>query len=202
MRTKLISILASLGAFVGTAAYADHDSAPAGPDFASTKAPARHTAQDLSASDGQRALRPMAVLLFAFDNAEPSAIDRGELETARDWLAAHPTAMLVIEGHTDTVGTFAYNAGLATRRAEAVRAALITLGADPQRLVVGVFGEAQATSPNNAANRRVIVRGSTETLQQITARTLVDGMAVVWSYEPDPQVARRIKTRLDRFFSA
>src|SRR5688500_9066106 len=183
MRTKLLTTM--LAAALGTAgtAYADHQPATTGPDFVD-HAPARNVGKDLSASTGENKMRPMAVLLFEFDKSDVSRIDRAEVEAARAWIAAHPRSYLVIEGHTDATGSFAYNAGLATRRAEAVRSALITLGAPADRLVVGVFGEANATSPNAAANRRVLIRGTNESIDQITSRTLVDGMAVVWDYQP------------------
>jgi outer membrane protein OmpA-like peptidoglycan-associated protein len=196
MLTKLTTTLVAALGMAGTA-YADR--APASPDFVE-HAPARNVDQDLAASSGTKPMRPMAVLLFEFDRSELHRADRAEVEAARDWIEAHPDSYLVIEGHTDATGTFAYNAGLATRRAEVVRQALITLGAPADRLVVGVFGEARATSPNSAANRRVVLRGTTESLDQITDRTLIDGMAVVWDYQPAATVAARRQAEIRDFF--
>ena len=132
---------------------------------------------------------------FAFDSAELRGADRQSLEQLVGWLEDNPGMNLVLEGHTDPIGTDEYNAGLATRRGEAVRSALIELGADPDRLVVGVFGERDLSGEVNRANRRVEVHGTEQTLRQITRATFTDGgMAVVWSYVPE-DLADAVATR-------
>ena len=164
--------------------------APNGPDF-SDYAPPTHRADDLSASDGDRTLEPMAVLLFAFDSDKLARVDDSQLESAVNWLADHPREMLVIEGYADPTGSRAYNIALSSRRAEAVSRRLVEYGVPRDRIVIGSFGEAVATSPNQWANRRVIVRGTRASLDQVIARTAVDnGQPVIWSYEP-----RTIATR-------
>lgn len=197
MRTKLFMLLAAIG--VASPAYAGGDAAATGPDFLDY-APARHIGKAVSTSDGSTKMHPMAQLNFDFDKSIVSAADKPELEAARTWIKDHPNAYLVIEGFTDTVGTYAYNAGLAARRAEAVRAALIDLGAPANQLVVGIYGEVLGTG-NNAADRRVVVRGTNDSLAKITARTLVKGMGVVWDYNPtNDAVARRNSDNLREFF--
>jgi|SRR5688572_20642352 peptidoglycan-associated lipoprotein len=189
MRKTLFSILAAL-ALTAPAVADDKPRAPAGPDF-SGDAPSKHRADDLSASEGKKPLEPMAVLLFAFDSAKLSAVDASQLESAVNWLAAHPRELLVIEGYADPTGSRAYNIALSQRRAEAVNRKLVELGVPPSRIVIGTFGEALATSPNAQANRRVIVRGTRAKLDQVIARTQVDdGQPVFWSYQP-----RAIATR-------
>jgi hypothetical protein len=143
----------------------------------------------------------LAQLHFQFDSAVVDRGDRAELERATAWLGKHPHLYLVIEGHTDAIGTYAYNAGLGVRRAEAVRAALVKLGADPARLVVAVYGEADPVSTVNADNRRVIVRGTRNTLAQIQRQALRKGMAVVWGYHPTGRAAARNRDNLRRFFA-
>ena len=69
--------------------------------------------------------------------------------------------VILVYGHTDTTGTEAHNEGLARRRAEAVRDALIERGVDATRLVTEGYGETEpAVSPERSAaerarNRRV-----------------------------------------------
>jgi peptidoglycan-associated lipoprotein len=151
-------------------------------------------------TDTVAAIEPTAdfdelTILFDFDSSDPK--DASELSTAKAWIASHPDHFLVIEGHTDPVGSFDYNAGLATRRAETVRSELLDLGADADRLVVGVYGENKVISDDDAQNRRVIVRGSNQSLDEITKAELDEGLAVVWSYEPSPEAVatRERKTR-------
>ena len=69
---------------------------------------------------------------------------------------------VIIIGYTDNVGTPDYNSKLSLQRAEAVRDALISLGADPKKLQVSGAGEAKPIADNSteegrAKNRRVEV---------------------------------------------
>ncbi len=67
-----------------------------------------------------------------------------------------------IHGHTDSIGTEAYNQKLSERRAQAVINYLIEKGVDPARLVSKGFGESSPVAPNTTPaerqkNRRVEV---------------------------------------------
>ena len=65
-----------------------------------------------------------------------------------------------VAGHTDSVGTEAYNMGLSLRRAEAVRRYLVGKGIAADRLIVRGYGESRPVADNATAegrfqNRRV-----------------------------------------------
>ncbi len=65
-----------------------------------------------------------------------------------------------VEGHTDTVGTRAYNAGLSDRRAKSVMAYLVKKGIDKKRLTAKGYGfdfpiDTNATQEGRDKNRRV-----------------------------------------------
>ena len=68
---------------------------------------------------------------------------------------------VVIEGHTDSKGTNAYNMALGMRRAQSVKAKLLEFGMDPSRIVGTVSkGEEEPVATNTtdegrAQNRRV-----------------------------------------------
>ena len=68
---------------------------------------------------------------------------------------------VVIEGHTDSKGTNAYNMALGMRRAQSVKAKLLEFGMDPGRIVGTVSkGEeepvtANTTDEGSAQNRRI-----------------------------------------------
>ena len=100
---------------------------------------------------------------FAFDSARilPDAYRQLDAVAAGIKLVG-PTAKIVIEGHTDAVGSAQYNLRLSSQRAEAVRTYLITRhGIDPARLRVvgmGKFAPLNKVSPNAPENRRVEFR--------------------------------------------
>lgn len=78
-------------------------------------------------------------------------------------LSQHPDWQVTIEGHTDNIGSAAYNLDLSTRRAAAVRGILISQFKVPaERLKAQGFGltrpvETNATDQGRAHNRRVEV---------------------------------------------
>ncbi|GAA5236491.1 OmpA family protein [Verticiella sediminum] len=68
--------------------------------------------------------------------------------------------VIIAVGHTDSIGTDAYNQGLSERRANAVKQYLVGRGIDPNRIYTEGKGESQpvasnATREGRAQNRRV-----------------------------------------------
>jgi outer membrane protein OmpA-like peptidoglycan-associated protein len=98
---------------------------------------------------------------FAFDSAELTADARKELNEVAKCLTDPRTINLniIINGHTDAVGSDEYNQGLSERRAQAVRQYLITQhGITPSRLAAKGYGKSQLllpSEPTNGLNRRV-----------------------------------------------
>ena len=71
-----------------------------------------------------------------------------------------PSAAVVVEGHTDSVGSDSYNMKLSHRRANAVRDYLVRGGIAASRIHTEGFGESRpvasnATADGRAQNRRV-----------------------------------------------
>ncbi len=82
------------------------------------------------------------------------------LDKLQKIFAEYPETNILIEGHTDDVGTAEYNMGLSERRAQAVGDYLKAAGISPSRLIVKWYGESQPKVENNsdanrALNRRV-----------------------------------------------
>jgi outer membrane protein OmpA-like peptidoglycan-associated protein len=87
---------------------------------------------------------------------EPGA--REKLARVSGILAAHPTLRLEIEGHTDSVGSDAFNQALSERRAEAVRNYLIQQGVpEPSTSGVG-FGKSRPVASNDTPEGRQLNR--------------------------------------------
>ena len=90
----------------------------------------------------------------------PTADSVAILDQAIDALKRYPEIKVELDGHTDSIGTDAYNQKLSERRAQIVSDYLTSHGIDPSRITaVKGFGESQpidtnATKEGRARNRR------------------------------------------------
>jgi OOP family OmpA-OmpF porin len=90
----------------------------------------------------------------------PTADSVAILDQAIDALKRYPEIKVELDGHTDSIGTDAYNQKLSERRAQIVYDYLTSHGIDPSRITaVKGFGESQpidtnATKEGRARNRR------------------------------------------------
>lgn len=90
-----------------------------------------------------------ADVLFDFDKADLRPEAAGELGKVAQVLRAHPGAPVRIEGHTDAKGSDSYNQGLSERRAESVKAWLVSnAGIDGSTVSTRGLGETQPVAPN------------------------------------------------------
>jgi OOP family OmpA-OmpF porin len=98
--------------------------------------------------------------LFDFDKSalKPAAIT--SLNSLAGKVKSLTLEVIVAVGHTDSVGTDAYNQKLSIRRAEAVKKHLVSQGIEAKRIYVEGKGESQPVADNKTAegrskNRRV-----------------------------------------------
>lgn len=98
---------------------------------------------------------------FDFDKAQVKEGSFADIKNLADFMAQYPQTTTVVEGHTDSVGTDAYNQGLSERRANAVRDVLVNqYGVSGSRVNSVGYGETRpvadnATEAGRAINRRV-----------------------------------------------
>lgn len=98
---------------------------------------------------------------FAFNKTDITPDSAAILSEVATLLKNDPSLKLRIEGHTDNVGSAAYNLDLSQRRAESVKAYLVqNFNIDPSRLTTQGFGFSKpiannATAEGQAENRRV-----------------------------------------------
>ena len=119
----------------------------------------------LDGASGPAAAAPAAALSlpvqFAFDSADILPAARKQLDALAEGIRLLPEAKaVVIEGHTDAVGSPQYNEQLSVRRANAVKRYLVA----EHRLEAGRLravgkGELEPQSGQAAENRRVQFRG-------------------------------------------
>lgn len=100
-------------------------------------------------------------VLFEFDSILLDADAQAELRSLGDYLSAHPSKDIRIEGHTDTIGSEAYNLDISHKRAAAVAEFLIETGVSPDRIATTGLGFAEPIATNDteegrAQNRRVV----------------------------------------------
>ncbi|HMI55363.1 MAG TPA: OmpA family protein [Gemmatimonadaceae bacterium] len=99
-------------------------------------------------------------ILFPFNSTEILPAGKTNLQELANSLKKYPNSDILIVGHTDSVGTDAYNLDLSQRRAYAASAYLQSVGVPASRLKIAGRGEAEPIQPNDtedgrARNRRV-----------------------------------------------
>ena len=101
-------------------------------------------------------------VLFATGQAQLKPGAANNLAKLLSFLKQNPESSITIEGHTDSVGDEQMNQSLSQRRAEAVKAYLVSSGVQPDRINAVGRGEAfpvadNASNTGRQLNRRVEV---------------------------------------------
>ncbi|MDR3416311.1 MAG: OmpA family protein [Nevskia sp.] len=99
---------------------------------------------------------------FAFDKYNlteyaKASLD-GDVTTINKLSGSYPSLKVDISGHTDWIGTDAYNQALSERRANAVKEYLVRKGVDAGRIRTYAYGESQPVAPNTTAEGRALNR--------------------------------------------
>jgi OOP family OmpA-OmpF porin len=99
-------------------------------------------------------------MLFDFDSDKIKPEYHAMIQNVVKVLELNPGLTIEIQGHTDSIGSEAYNQRLSERRANAVKNLLVREGIDGNRLATVGFGELQPVDSNDteegrAYNRRV-----------------------------------------------
>lgn len=173
---KMTNIAFTLAALF-TAAPLATQVAHAGPDFVTSD-----RAKPYAASDAHREEQPQDDVVFDYDSAALSDTSRIQLRSVAKWLSIHPQARLVLEGHADSTGRRPHNAELASRRATATREHLTSIGVDPDRIIIALYGENRARVPADRWDRRVKMFATTLPMGQLVAAELDrDAIEVSWT---------------------
>jgi len=99
---------------------------------------------------------------FDFDKSEITPTATAILVRLGESMRAYPELYFEIAGHTDSVGTFAYNYLLSARRARAVRDFLIKEGVPASRMTAVGWGEGYPIAPNATVEGRALNRRGIE----------------------------------------
>ncbi len=101
---------------------------------------------------------------FAFNSSQLDAQAKDALRQQAQWIQRHPNIVFRVYGHTDKVGSNAYNQRLGLRRARAAVNYMVSQGASRSKLqAVSSFGETRPlvlTEERNRENRRTVTEVS------------------------------------------
>ena len=99
---------------------------------------------------------------FDYDSNVVHDDDKPAIEANAEYLASHPKAKILLEGHTDPRGSREYNIGLGERRAKAVAEILTASGVNLSQIRIVSYGAEKLASSGRteadfAQDRRVVL---------------------------------------------
>lgn len=96
---------------------------------------------------------------FDFNKSDVKEDSQADIKSLADFMKQYPQTTTTVEGHTDTVGSDAYNQGLSERRANAVRDVLVNQhGIESSRVSSVGYGESRPVADNDTDSGRAINR--------------------------------------------
>jgi outer membrane protein OmpA-like peptidoglycan-associated protein len=97
-------------------------------------------------------------VLFDFDSAGLRSASRDSLQEMASVFERYPDTTIMVEGHTDSTGSAAYNNRLSQRRASTVESYLQNVGVRSSRIESIGYGESQPRATNGTASGRQMNR--------------------------------------------
>jgi outer membrane protein OmpA-like peptidoglycan-associated protein len=97
-------------------------------------------------------------VLFDTGKAELNSGASRKLDQLAQFLSEHPDRRVQIDGFTDSIGSDAYNQELSRRRADSVKAALLSRGIDASRIGTEGYGKAFPVANNTDSGGRQLNR--------------------------------------------
>ncbi len=97
-------------------------------------------------------------ILFDYDSYDLHPDARATLSELASVFSRYPETRLLVEGHTDSMGSEEYNQLLSERRAEAVATDLMQRGVEAQRIEMHGYGKSRPVAEQFDARRRQLNR--------------------------------------------
>ena len=83
----------------------------------------------------------LVTVRFGYDKSSLDAAAKKDIATNVQWMKKNAATRVQIEGHCDARGTIEYNVALGERRANAVKAYMVSMGIPADRLSVISYGK-------------------------------------------------------------
>ncbi len=148
---KKVAQAGGAGGVGGTGTDADNIGGVYGSDISTTGFD--ENGMPLSGRPGEGAIEldssQFAKVYFDYDSSQVNESERPAIEAVASYLSSNPGVAVVVEGNTDERGSNEYNLALGERRALAVRAYLVGLGVDGNRVQTKSLGEEQPADVNH-----------------------------------------------------
>lgn len=148
------------------AEFARADAASARDEVAASRAARLDLQRQIAELNARETDRGLVVtlgdVLFATGKSDLMGGAGANLDKLAAFLGEYPDRTVLIEGHTDSVGSEAFNQSLSQRRADSVRSYLVNRGVQANRVTTAGLGEGSPVASNDTAtgrqqNRRVEV---------------------------------------------
>ena len=135
-------------------AQTEQASAPAAPVM--TARPAAPSSQSFNSTTK---LPELVAVRFGPGQATVGTADISALDGVVRWLKEHPGSVVVVEGHTDDLGTEGENMAIGEKRAASIMRYMVSRGLEPARISIVSYGSehpvcAEKTEACRAKNRR------------------------------------------------
>jgi outer membrane protein OmpA-like peptidoglycan-associated protein len=119
----------------------------------------RRQLAELNAKQTERGLVvTLGDVLFETGKADLKGTATANLAKLTTFLSQHPDRSLVIEGHTDSIGSESYNQVLSQNRADSVKAFLLSQGVASNRITAFGKGESSPVASNDSSSGRQMNR--------------------------------------------
>lgn len=109
-------------------------------------------------SEGEIEVRLTSDILFDYDSSALRPASRSTLNELADNFSQYPDNQIIVEGHTDSTGSEAYNQRLSEQRAANVADYLIDRGVAARNVIVYGYGESDPKASNATAEGRQLNR--------------------------------------------
>ncbi len=146
------------GKMTSSASITVAEMAPVAPPPPAPVAPAPPPPPPPTAPVAQRYTFDLAMVHFRFDHADLTKGGQDSVRAIAEVLKAHADVNVDVIGHTDWIGTEAYNMKLSRARAETVRRLLVTSGVADTRITVKWRGKDEPIADNHTKDGRAMNR--------------------------------------------